>query len=121
MFAPVLAMVDFADATSKRLQIERQARQAACALEARRRRWINLDFSGVSGVSWEFAQAFLRDVEQNLPTIWLVPKNYDQHCANLTRPLKTRLRRLREQEWIDGCERYSTGIDPRIKDSDFRR
>ncbi len=121
MFAPALAMGDFADATSKRLQNEGQARQAARALEARRRRGIDLDFSGVFGVSWEFAQAFLRDVEQNFPTIWLVPKNYEQHCSNVTRPLKRRLKRLREQEWIDGCERYSTGIDPHAKDKEFPR
>jgi len=118
MIPPIIPLRDFADPASLSLETREQARCVIRAIECHSRRWVELDFSGITSVNWEFAMKFIRLAQLEMPETWLVPKHYERNCAKLIHPLVSRLERLREEAWINGCELFSTGIDPQRKNKE---
>jgi hypothetical protein len=102
----------FVDPHNRSLETIAQARRVIDAIEPHSRRWVELDFSGVAGVSWEFTVEFIQLAQAELPEVWLTPKRYDHRARKLVALLVSRLKLLREEEWIKGCERFSTGEGP---------
>ncbi|QSA95836.1 hypothetical protein [Methylococcus sp. EFPC2] len=111
MIPQCIKLREFADPRSASLDDAQLAVRIVQALEPESQCWVELDFSGVCGVSETFARAFLRRLESKLPGLWLVPTHYGPHANELVVPLIERLERLRQKVWLAGCERFSTGFD----------
>jgi hypothetical protein len=103
---------DFATPHTRSLETIAQARRVIDTIKPHPRRWVELDFSGIAGVSWEFTVEFIRLAQAELPEVWLTPKRYDHRGRKLVALLISRLKLLREEEWSKGCERFSTGEGP---------
>jgi hypothetical protein len=105
-----LPLQDFADPASHCLETREQAGRAVAAIAAIAigndpRRWVELDFSGIAGISPEFAEEFLRLADAAGTDIWLVPSHYGSPSTALIIALKDRLQRLRDKEWDRACGR----------------
>jgi hypothetical protein len=106
MNAPILFLRDYADFDGRILNTKKQAEHVKRAVSAYSRRWVKLDFSGITELSWEFASDFMRLAETELPEVWLVPRNYNRSAEKLVGSLLSRLKRLREQAWRDSYELF---------------
>ncbi|HYE35438.1 hypothetical protein [Methylocaldum sp.] len=107
-------LVRFAEPLTKALETKYQAECIIAALLHNPRRRIELDFAGITYVSRAFGDAFFRLAECELPETWLVPRHYDHPCPCLVHRLVSRLKQLREETWIRGCERFITGSDVQV-------
>jgi hypothetical protein len=103
-------LVQFADPLTGALETACRAGAIVTVLCLTRRRWIELDFTGVTRVSTAFSDEFMELVERELPETWLEPRHYGPLCGYLVTRLLSRLKRLREEAWIMGCERFMIGI-----------
>lgn len=112
MVVPALTLRDFAGSEAWLLETKEQARRAIHALKSHPCRYKELDFSGIAGVSWEFAHEFMALAQQELPSMWLMPRHYDRKSSNLITPLLARLARMREDEWMKNCERFISHSSP---------
>lgn len=106
MNAPILFLRDYADSDGRILNTKSQTVDVKGAVSAYSRRWVTLDFSDITELSWEFASEFMRLAETELPEVWLVPRNYDRSAEKLVGSLSSRLKRLREQAWRDSYELF---------------
>jgi hypothetical protein len=107
MVPPTVPLRDFAGSEPGGLRTKAQAEAVIRAIQSHPRRHIALDFSGITRVSWEFTQEFMRLAQDELPETWLTPRHYDQNSVMLIAPLISRLARMREEAWIKGCDRIS--------------
>jgi hypothetical protein len=92
---------DYADPESLSLNTKQQAQSVIFAIKRQARNWIDLDFSGITGVSWEFALDFLRIAQIEFPEKWLVPRHCGQGSEKLIGDLVSRLKRQRERAWLN--------------------
>ncbi|MBS1214410.1 MAG: hypothetical protein H6R26_3027 [Proteobacteria bacterium] len=113
MILPTFLLREFADPVSLALNTPEQAECLVSAIKPCGRSWVALDFTGIHCINPEFVLEFIRLAQLDLPDSWLVPRHYGQDCGGLTIHLVSRLKRLREIEWTNGCERFSTGIERR--------
>ncbi len=105
--SPILFLRYFADKDSEgcRLNTKAQAESVIQAIKASESRWVDLDFSGITELNWEFALEFSHLAETVLPEgIWLVPRNYNYSANKLIGSLISRLKILREQAWRDSYD-----------------
>jgi hypothetical protein len=109
MLAPSVLLLAYANPEGV-LERADQADSLAAALRDCRRNFIELDFSGVAGVSRAFGERFCRLADTGLADVWLVPRNYGESCGYLIRHLQGRLQAQREQAWADACELLCTGF-----------
>jgi hypothetical protein len=105
-------LVQYAEPRTGALEAECQARTIIAVLCLIPRRWIELDFTGVTCVSSAFGDEFMKLAERELPETWLVPRHYGHPGGYLINRLLNRLKRLRKKAWITGCERFMTGTGP---------
>lgn len=106
MNAPILFLRDYADFDVRILNTKTQAVHVKRAVSDYSRRWVTLDFSGITELSLEFVSEFMHLAETELPEVWLVPRNYNRSAENLVGSLLSRLKRLREQAWKDSYELF---------------
>jgi hypothetical protein len=90
-----------------------EAEELIAALRACQSNYVEMDFSGLQGVGTKFIDQFIRLAEVGLAETWLTPRNYGPSCNCLVNRLLTRLKRQREQAWINGCEAFAAGAVPK--------
>jgi len=115
VITPAIQLFAYADPATRVLDQLPQAEKLIAALRSCRRNFVELDFSGVGGVSPAFSDQFFRLAEDELAEIWLEPRNYEASCNRLVKRLLSRLERQREQAWINGCAAFATGWDAKAK------
>ena len=108
--APAIKLLAYANPATGSLEQTAHAEELVKAIHACQNNFIELDFSGVEGVSTEFRDQFLRLAGSELGETWLTPRNYGPSCNRLVKCLLSRLKRQREGAWINGCEAFTTGI-----------
>ncbi len=106
MNALILFLRDYADFDGRLLNTKTQAVHVKGAVSAFSKRWVTLDFSGITELSWEFASEFIHLAETELPEVWLVPRNYNRSAEKLVGSLLIRLKRFRERAWKDSNELF---------------
>ena len=111
MFSPPsIQLLAYANQSCGELEQAPQAQILVAVLHGCQRNYIELDFSGVFSVSKAFCDEFFRLAKRELAETWLMPKNY--HRNPMVDWLLSRLKRQREEAWVKGCERFTTGIHP---------
>jgi hypothetical protein len=106
---PAIQIFAYAHPATAILEQAIQAAYLIAALQTFQSNFIELDFTGVEGVSREFTDRFICLAETELPDAWLTPRHYHANCERLIKLLLTRLQLQRERAWADGCDRFMTG------------
>jgi len=112
LLAPRIPLLAYANPATAVLDQTDQAENLVAALRACQRGFVELDFSGVEGVSIAFNEQFFRLAEDGLAEIWLTPRHYNASCNRLVKRLLSRLQQQREQAWRVACQRFCAGGNP---------
>lgn len=106
---PVVQVFAYANPATAILEQAAQAAELITALHTFQSNFIELDFSGVKGVSRQFSDRFAGLAGAELVGVWLTPRHYHASCERLVKPLLARLQRQRERAWAEGCDKFMAG------------
>ena len=112
MIPPLIQLASYAEHPSGALERVANAQRLVAELLGCQSNWIELDFTGVSGIGEAFCVEFFRLAASELADVWLLPCHYRLCCNHMVKRLQERVKRQREAAWMKGCERFTTGNHP---------